>query len=639
MRRQPATSSHIAIYLRTVPANSTASLSLRISHTFFHSCFRFCVHTSLHLAAAVFFFVSCKILYSRVPVTPSPIETSISEQQLHLPSFRITELLRNMPAQRSRFGLSVLAFAFLGLGQSCLASALKERDMQVHSRHDPSLEIRELDLIQSKTQTQKESTLIVPVGVRKMSDDPSEMFFLEYWHFNSEVRHEAISKALEPILRTEPPQAKAIAHRESSHMDVFSGTTAMDLFPAFLPHLIDDEMSLNLRNLPRESILKRNFQCPTGTNACTSIGEPNSCCATNQVCMKITDTGLGDVGCCPSGQTCSGSVSSCDIARGYTSCPGSSNGGCCIPNYSCQGIGCKFSSNIVHRGREANSPFTGVANSTTVLGAASVLPVATVVPGSTSVVTTTITSANTVVVVVTTLTVVQTQTIAVPTTSSSYLVTTKTEVVTVTDSSSNVYVSTAYTTITTTVAPLVAVRPTSDNPGSTYLLTSTALATSVISVCPGGYYMCSAYYNACCQVGRGCDSASCPALASTSTLTSNGVVIVIVGGSTVSTRAAGTVTVTTTLGGATSAAVQTITASNVVVGAYCAAGWYSCGSNVGGGCCPSGYACGATCSATVAVESSSVPKIAPTSRAVRIGGLRSWMLVGVAVLISAILSM
>jgi len=256
-----------------------------------------------------------------------------------------------MTVQRSRFRLAVLAFAFLGLGQSCSGSALKERDLQVYSHHDPSLDNHESDLIQSKAQAKENSILLAPIGVRKMSDDPGEMFFLEYWHFGSDIRHGAISKAPEPILRMEPPQAKAIALRESSFADVFSDTTATDLFPAFLPHSIDDEMSLNPRNIPRNSIFKRNFQCPTGTNACTSIGVPNSCCATNQVCMKIIDTGLGDVGCCPSGQTCSGSVSACDAARGYTSCSGSSNGGCCIPNYFCQGIGCKFWPNLLPRQR------------------------------------------------------------------------------------------------------------------------------------------------------------------------------------------------------------------------------------------------------------------------------------------------
>ena len=30
----------------------------------------------------------------------------------------------------------------------------------------------------------------------------------------------------------------------------------------------------------------------------------------------------------------------------------------------------------------------------------------------------------------------------------------------------------------------------------------------------------------------------------------------------------------------------------------CALGWFQCGSDGGGGCCPSGYACGESCTAT-----------------------------------------
>lgn len=33
----------------------------------------------------------------------------------------------------------------------------------------------------------------------------------------------------------------------------------------------------------------------------------------------------------------------------------------------------------------------------------------------------------------------------------------------------------------------------------------------------------------------------------------------------------------------------------------CAQGWFSCESGQGGGCCPSGYACGTSCTATAVV--------------------------------------
>ena len=33
----------------------------------------------------------------------------------------------------------------------------------------------------------------------------------------------------------------------------------------------------------------------------------------------------------------------------------------------------------------------------------------------------------------------------------------------------------------------------------------------------------------------------------------------------------------------------------------CAGGWFACGSAGGGGCCPSGYSCGTSCTATAVV--------------------------------------
>ena len=56
----------------------------------------------------------------------------------------------------------------------------------------------------------------------------------------------------------------------------------------------------------------------------------------------------------------------------------------------------------------------------------------------------------------------------------------------------------------------------------------------------------------------------------------------------------------------------------------CAAGWFSCAAGQGGGCCPSGYACGTSCTATgVVVGTAGVTgtgKVAKDNGAERIGG-------------------
>ena len=38
----------------------------------------------------------------------------------------------------------------------------------------------------------------------------------------------------------------------------------------------------------------------------------------------------------------------------------------------------------------------------------------------------------------------------------------------------------------------------------------------------------------------------------------------------------------------------------------CAQGWFNCGSGGGGGCCPSGYSCGTSCTATAVVVNGGV---------------------------------
>lgn len=185
-----------------------------------------------------------------------------------------------------------------------------------------------------------------PAGVRKMSDDEGEMFFMEYWQF-------------EPRVDSHPFQGQEIqvSKRSISRMRGTHGTEEADgqranasiphqPLPPFLLHYdkqdqINPHVGWSLLS-PRDLFsnhAKRDFQCPTGTSACTSINRPDSCCATSETCQIITDTGLGDVGCCGQGLTCSGVVSNC--SPGNTPCPGAQGGGCCIPGFACVDVGCK----------------------------------------------------------------------------------------------------------------------------------------------------------------------------------------------------------------------------------------------------------------------------------------------------------
>lgn len=159
-----------------------------------------------------------------------------------------------------------------------------------------------------------------PIGVKKMSSDEGEMFMFDDWIFASDL---------------ERPQAHADSDVHGRGLANVTGRFEPAMRP--LDEVLQQAWYLRFR---ARDVLKRGFKCPTGTNDCSSIGEPNSCCGTGSTCMKISDQGLGPVGCCPEGQTCSGGIS-CDTNAGYSTCPESPNGGCCLPGYSCFDVGCK----------------------------------------------------------------------------------------------------------------------------------------------------------------------------------------------------------------------------------------------------------------------------------------------------------
>lgn len=178
-----------------------------------------------------------------------------------------------------------------------------------------------------------------PTAVRKMSSDEGEMFFLDYWQFgpstkeqwdgvtaeSSDPRSEGFSANLRPEMQGQDP----------------SNLTDSALRQPFLLHSNTSQHSSRW-SLWGRSLSQRDFQCPSGTESCASIGRPDSCCGTGETCVRVTDTGLGDVGCCARGSFCGSGLSPCNTAAGYQSCPGSPNGGCCIPNFACLDIGCTW---------------------------------------------------------------------------------------------------------------------------------------------------------------------------------------------------------------------------------------------------------------------------------------------------------
>ncbi|KAK4168924.1 hypothetical protein QBC43DRAFT_308305 [Cladorrhinum sp. PSN259] len=161
----------------------------------------------------------------------------------------------------------------------------------------------------------------IPTAIRKMPPDPNAKFHPHYAAFDNTEQQLSLPAAL-------------LARSQSSSSS--SNTTDTELSPPFA--LLNTSPNLSPLELLRRSLQSRQWSCPQGTNSCGSIGYPNSCCANTETCVKIEDTGLGPVGCCPRGTSCNGSVGAC--ADGASPCASQVGGGCCIPGFVCAGVGC-----------------------------------------------------------------------------------------------------------------------------------------------------------------------------------------------------------------------------------------------------------------------------------------------------------
>ena len=201
-------------------------------------------------------------------------------------------------------------------------STVPSKDTTLHSKY----------IIQKYARPQAQWPTGEPVAVRKMSADESEMFFPQYWQFQEGTEERGRDTWSKNDIDDECDKS-------------FTNTSTLQALQAPFSLHIEQQLSNHplFGRIPRAffPFQKRGFNCPTDTSDCSSIARPNSCCPTGDTCQLITDTGQGDVGCCPNGQSCSGQVSQCQ--QGYPSCPGSSGGGCCIPGYTCAGIGCTCS--------------------------------------------------------------------------------------------------------------------------------------------------------------------------------------------------------------------------------------------------------------------------------------------------------
>ncbi|KAH8195481.1 hypothetical protein TruAng_010356 [Truncatella angustata] len=375
----------------------------------------------------------------------------------------------------------------------------------------------------------------LPTAIKKMSLDEGEKIM---------PHHLAFAPEFAPL--QSPVQARSLLTPEEESLLAANSSATISFRPPFGIHY--SESSLEHRNIgplwrrSKEALHRlqgRDYSCPTNTQSCDSIGQPNYCCATGETCFTVENApDAGNVGCCPSGQNCGGSVGAC--GSGSTACSADVGGGCCIPGFVCAQIGC------------IASTVTAITMTTTS---------STVVSGP---------SAST---AVTTVVVTVSPSIQTTVSTSTSITTLPTPTTTATET----------TTGTSTGEGLPPWRPTSGSGTTTEAPSSTATG----DYCPTGFYACLATAGSgCCRTGRDCVTTSCPPVSST-TITSNGITIVVP---------------------ASDVPTTTVTST-------CASGWFLCGSEAGpvAGCCPWGYACGtASCTIGDSTATATIQKELPS---------------------------
>jgi hypothetical protein len=171
----------------------------------------------------------------------------------------------------------------------------------------------------------------LPTAVRKMPPDAGEKLHHSYCAF---APHSAFYDSDEAMFNGSATyRAPFATHdlRDQGRLIQYDDDDDDDKRKAFAWHLLRRVLG---------QLQRRQWACPSGTSSCSTIGYPNSCCTQGETCVKIQDTGLGPVGCCPAGSSCGGTISGC--AQGNTPCASDIGGGCCIPGFVCQGVGCKL---------------------------------------------------------------------------------------------------------------------------------------------------------------------------------------------------------------------------------------------------------------------------------------------------------
>lgn len=222
-----------------------------------------------------------------------------------------------------------------------------------------------------------------PTAIRKMGFDAGEKFFPEYYAFHSDDAfgspQQIIASDNDHNLRAAPllatgsrrrgddggaTSSSSVPTKEEEALLTVNSSASIPYRAPLAAHFSSSSSSYGSSRdgslgleVPRQDdndddnasggwfldvlllLVKRDYACPTGTSSCSAIGYPDSCCQAGTTCAPIADTGLGPVGCCPEGESCTGQIACADGQQG---CSSASGGGCCIPGWECASVGCKL---------------------------------------------------------------------------------------------------------------------------------------------------------------------------------------------------------------------------------------------------------------------------------------------------------
>lgn len=218
--------------------------------------------------------------------------------------------------------LPTFGVLLLSAKSTCSTKEYANPSFELGNKSSPASTDFDNDILRHITEIESRLANTPIHGLKKMSTDEGEKFFFDYWSFG-------------------PDSQGQLSEREEEQTQN-NDTLGIDDLPSnlFHPRSYPLKSALPFEANPWNPLGSRDFKCPTGTRACTSIGRSDRCCSTADTCELVEDTGSGDVGCCPNGETCSNVVGACP--GNYATCSEALGGGCCIPGYECVTGGCEY---------------------------------------------------------------------------------------------------------------------------------------------------------------------------------------------------------------------------------------------------------------------------------------------------------